>query len=916
VSKTRTVKSLRGVRVVLSMLALGALVVVLAGCGRQESAADPLAGTKWVVRSYYNPAEVGGMASPVGGTELTAEFFDGQVAGSAGCNSYTASYTVDGDSLSIGQAAATMMFCEQPTGAMDQEAAFLSAMQSASSFKLEEEQLHILNDKGQVVVDLIPSNKLVVGTSADYPPFESYVTPGQLDGFDIALMDEIGRRLGMQIEYRDIAFDGLGPALLQGQIDAAIAAISKTPEREAYADFSNVYLVGEGAAVAQQAADITLTKLEDVAKYKVGVQRNSVYKNRIQTLFIDTGKMSPDNLFAYEKAEDAVNDLLAGRIELVVMDLQAAQAFTDKGGIKIVGIGDTRQNYAIALPKRAVALKAKINQAITDMFSDGTLASLSERYLGASISLPTPTPGPTTAPVATPTCVDNMALVKQLTTEGDMKPGQAFTKGWQVKNTGTCPWTTGYKLVFVSGDKMGGEPVAAARQVNTGETYDWQVPLVAPQNAGSYEGVWQMVNAQGAGFGEKLKVNIRVVAAPTATPKPNPTAAPGIEFTVDRDHIKAGESVVFSWKVTNVKEYYFYSQFEAWQDHPKQGDTGSEQEYPQAPSTTYYLRVVYPDGSLHIPEITVYVEAAPAAPQITQFTVDPAGQITLGQCVTIRWKVEGDKIDKVTLSANGEVLWEPAPTTGNTQHCPTALGTVTYVLEATGPGGTTSAQQQVEVIPEEKPVPPPEDPVIYVFDVSPNQITVGNCVNVTYSAGGGTASLRIMRDGGPYWDPPTLEGTFCDVLNEAREYTYQLVARGQAKDVTSDVKTVSAAEAAPVNPLAGTRWQVTAYGAPGLPGTNPVLAGTTLTMDFSPEGSLNGSSGCNTYSSTYLVNGSQLNMTLPVGTGMICGEPAGIMEQEAAFLGLIPVVDGFSIEGTKLLLQSSSGQVLVELVAY
>ena len=497
-----------------------------------------------------------------------------------------------------------------------------------------------------------------------------------------------------------------------------------------------------------------------------------------------------------------------------------------------------------------------------------------------------------------------------------MKPGQAFTAGWQVQNNGTCPWTTSYRLVFVDGEEMGGEPVAVARQVNAGETYDVQVSLVAPQTPGEYQSVWQMTNAQGMAFGERLKVSIRVLAAPTVTPKPNPTPVPGIEFTVDRDHIKAGESVVFSWKVTNVKEYYFYSQYEAWQDHPKQGDTGSEQEYPQAPSTTYYLRVVYPDGSVHTPEITVYVEAAPAAPQITQFTVDPAGQITLGQCVTIRWKVEGDKIDKVTLSANGEVLWEPAPTTGNTQHCPTALGTVTYVLEATGPGGTTSAQQQVEVIPEEKPVPPPEDPVIYVFDVSPNQITVGNCVNVTYSAGGGTASLRIMRDGGPYWDPPTLEGTFCDVLNEAREYTYQLVARGQAKDVTSDVKTVSAAEAAPVNPLAGTRWQVTAYGAPGLPGTNPVLAGTTLTMDFSPEGSLNGSSGCNTYSSTYLVNGSQLNMTLPVGTGMICGEPAGIMEQEAAFLGLIPVVDGFSIEGTKLLLQSSSGQVLVELVAY
>jgi heat shock protein HslJ len=99
-------------------------------------------------------------------------------------------------------------------------------------------------------------------------------------------------------------------------------------------------------------------------------------------------------------------------------------------------------------------------------------------------------------------------------------------------------------------------------------------------------------------------------------------------------------------------------------------------------------------------------------------------------------------------------------------------------------------------------------------------------------------------------------------------------------------------------------------------GFGPVIPGTTLTMAFSPDGAVNGSSGCNTYSATYLVNGSQLNMTLPVGTGMMCAEPAGIMEQEQAFLALVPAVGGFSIEGNSLFLQDGSGQVVAELVAY
>ena len=95
------------------------------------------------------------------------------------------------------------------------------------------------------------AGKIVVGTSADYPPFEFYTGDFQIDGFDIALMDEIGQRLGIQVEYHNFAFDGLGGALQLGQIDAAIAAISVTPEREAEVDFSNVYFVGQDGVLAR-----------------------------------------------------------------------------------------------------------------------------------------------------------------------------------------------------------------------------------------------------------------------------------------------------------------------------------------------------------------------------------------------------------------------------------------------------------------------------------------------------------------------------------------------------------------------------------------------------------------------------------------------------------------------------------------
>jgi len=757
------------------------------------------------------------------------------------------------------------------------------------------------------------AGKIVVGTSADYPPFESYVGPGQIDGFDIALMDEIGRRLGLQVAYIDFPFDALLSAGQAGQIDIAISAISRTPEREAVVGFSNVYLVGEGAALAQQAADITLARLEDVAGYKVGVQRNSVYKNAIQTKFIDQGLMSPDNLFAYERAQDAVNDLLAGRIELVVMDAQAAQAFADEGGAKVVGIGGAQQLYAIALPREAGALKAKIDEAITALINEGFIAALSERYLGTPLVLPTPTPWPTSVPAPAPACVNDMALVQHLTQEGEMVPGQSFTKGWQVKNTGTCPWITGYRLVFATGTKMAGEPLTIAREVKPGETYDWQLPLVAPQKAGSYEGVWQMVDAQGIGFGERLKANVTVKAGPTATPQPKPTPLPSVDFKVDRDQIKAGECVVFSWSVKNVKAYYFYSQFENWQDHPKTGDTGSEKVCPQA-QTTYYLRVVYPDNSVPSPwPVTIYVQAAPEAPKIAKFTVDPNGEIARGTTVTLRWQVDG-KVDWVRLTANGASLWDPAPNSGNITHTPGAAGPVTYLLEVGWPGGSPiTEKRQITAVESVEPPPPPPapDPAIYLFDVTPNQIEAGNCVNVSWSVGGGTASITIKRDGAVYVDGITeFNSSFCDTLDTAREVTYQLLARGQAKDVSSEVKRVNVTAAPPQNPLAGTHWVVTS-----LQDSFLTVPDAPPTISFSADGAVTGAGACMAYGGSYGAQGDSIWIAVQ-SSALNCSEFADVearMAQDAAFLDLLPMSANFSLDGDRLLILDPGGMRLMEL---
>ena len=110
------------------------------------------------------------------------------------------------------------------------------------------------------------SGTMTVGTAADYPPFEYYNNRYQLDGFDIGLIREIGKQLGVKVEIKDYAFDGLYNALQLGQIDVAIAAISETPERQQYVDFTSSYYVGVGAVLANaQSAITSITQPEQLA---------------------------------------------------------------------------------------------------------------------------------------------------------------------------------------------------------------------------------------------------------------------------------------------------------------------------------------------------------------------------------------------------------------------------------------------------------------------------------------------------------------------------------------------------------------------------------------------------------------------------------------------------------------------------
>jgi polar amino acid transport system substrate-binding protein len=562
------------------------------------------------------------------------------------------------------------------------------------------------------------AGKIVVGTSADYPPFAYYGENFQIDGFDAALIREVGKKLGVEVELRDFAFDGLPAALQVGQVDAAIAAISITPERQKTVDFTNVYYAGEDAILARAGSNISLGGLRDIGQYRVGVQRDSAYGTWVKTTLIGAGLMQSDNLFEYAQADDAIRDLKEQRLDLVMMDSMPAQSFADQGDVVMVARGLNQQLFGIMIRKGAFPLQAKLNEALTQLQNEGKIAQLAEQYLKIKaaqlIVPPTITPQPaaavaTTIPVALPASsipCDVMAYVADLTYDDQrmtappvLNRGQPFTKGWRVRNTGSCTWDSSYSLLYSGGNKpgaaMNGQADAIQGPVPPGATTDVYANLIAPSQYGIYLGFWEMRNPHGQTFGQRLWVGINVPAPIAPTPVPPPPPSDSINFRADRTNIRRGECTMIRWDVEGIKTVYFHQQGESWEDHGVVGHNARE----VCPGNTvvYELRVIKRDDSVDIRQIQIIVEEGNvAAPEIWRFDTDPDSQVNAGRCVEIRWEV-GGQVDQITIYANGDAIWDVAPARGRTDHCPGGSG-VTYRIKARGPDSSSSDEHYVQII--------------------------------------------------------------------------------------------------------------------------------------------------------------------------------------------------------------------------
>jgi polar amino acid transport system substrate-binding protein len=218
---------------------------------------------------------------------------------------------------------------------------------------------------------------LTVGAYPANPPWENKKEDGSFEGFEVDLVNEIGKRIGADIEIQDLGFQALFAATSSGRIDMAISSITITDERLESQSFTQGYYDSDMALAT--AANSGVKSLADMKGKPVGVLSTSTGETWVNE---NAEKYGFSEVKGYNAQQDLLLDTQNGRVAGAVSDIAGLQfAFMQMQGMEIVERIETGDRYGIMLQKGSPLL-GRVNDAITAMKEDGTLAAIHEKWLG------------------------------------------------------------------------------------------------------------------------------------------------------------------------------------------------------------------------------------------------------------------------------------------------------------------------------------------------------------------------------------------------------------------------------------------------------------------------------------------------------------------------------------------------------
>ena len=226
----------------------------------------------------------------------------------------------------------------------------------------------------------IQEGKLIMSTNAAFPPYEMTTDTGDFEGIDVEIAGAIAKELGLELVIDDMDFDAALLAVQEGKSDIVMAGVSVTEDRQLVMDFSNSYATGIQVVIVKENSDVTM---DNLGTKMIGCQRGTtgyIYASDTP----ENGGYGEDHVTAYDNGAGAVQALLNGQVDCVIIDSAPAQEFVAANpGLTILPGNWVEEEYAIGMDKGNTALVDAVNKALADLTADGTIQSIVDKYISA-----------------------------------------------------------------------------------------------------------------------------------------------------------------------------------------------------------------------------------------------------------------------------------------------------------------------------------------------------------------------------------------------------------------------------------------------------------------------------------------------------------------------------------------------------
>lgn len=222
----------------------------------------------------------------------------------------------------------------------------------------------------------VEAGKLHMATNATFPPYEMVADDGTFEGIDVDIAGKIAEKLGLELVVDDMDFGSIITSVQTGKEDIALAGLTVTDERKQNVDFTDSYATGVQVVIVPEDSDIKT--IDDLQGKLIGCQESTTGYTYC------TDDYGEDMVTAFPSGANAVQALLTGKIDAVVIDKQPAEAYVAQNeGLKILDTEYVAENYAIGVSKDNTALRDAVNNALKELIDDGTVQAILDQYIKA-----------------------------------------------------------------------------------------------------------------------------------------------------------------------------------------------------------------------------------------------------------------------------------------------------------------------------------------------------------------------------------------------------------------------------------------------------------------------------------------------------------------------------------------------------